>query len=193
MSVLVRGDRGNCAPKFQSAGQSPAPPPVHLRPCVRLSPHTAPQPMGCCHTCTCVQAQVSAPQQLNLTIVAAWSVYPWSWRTRLRSSVRSRASVIRLRLRKHPDLPIDRPHVSVSLALPRALASWGILPACSLRLAACSDNSESHRGVTPFRVSICRGFRSVLYAGSHFRVETLYPLTTGPVGDQSRLGLPLSR
>jgi hypothetical protein len=22
----------------------------------------------------------SAPQQLNLTIVAAWLVYPWSWR-----------------------------------------------------------------------------------------------------------------
>ena len=42
-----------------------------------LSRHTAPQPTGCCHTCACAQAQVSAPQQLNLTIVAAWSVYQW--------------------------------------------------------------------------------------------------------------------
>jgi hypothetical protein len=89
--------------------------------------------------------------------------------------------------------PIDRPHVSVSLALPRAFASWGIPPICGLRLAACSSHLESHREVTPFRVSICRGFRSVLYAGSHLRVETMYPMTTWPVGDQSRLGLPLSR
>jgi hypothetical protein len=87
----------------------------------------------------------SAPQQLNLTIVAAWSVYPWSWRTRLRSSVRSRASVTRLELHKQPDLPTDRPHVSLSLALPRALASWGIPPTCGLRLAACSNHLESRR------------------------------------------------
>ena len=143
----------------------------------------------------------SAPQQLNLTIVAAWSVYQWSWRIRLRSSVRPSASAIRLVLHQHPDPPIDRPHVSLSLALPKAFASWGIPPVCGLRLAACSDGSESHTRVIPFRVSIGRGFRacpergegSVLSAGPRFRVETLYPLTTGPVGDQSRLGLPLSR
>ena len=135
----------------------------------------------------------SAPQQLNLTIVAAWSMYWWSWRNHLRSSVRPQASAIRLGLHEHPDPPIDRPHVSLSLALPRAFASWGIHPSCGLRLAACSDCAESHTRVIPFRVSIGRGFRSVLYAGSHLRVETMYPLTTGPAGDQSRLGLPLSR
>ena len=148
-------------------------------------------------------------------------MYQWSWRTRLRSSVRSRASVIRLGLREHPDLPIDRPHVSLSLALPRALASWGIPPTCGLRLAAYSSCLESRRWVTPFRVSICRGFRacpactwaapvvapqvepgtgersegSVLRAaaGSHFRVETMHRMTAWPDGDHSRLGLPLSR
>jgi hypothetical protein len=135
----------------------------------------------------------SAPQQLNFTIVAAWSMRGWSWRNHLRSSVRPQASAIRLRLHEHLDHPIDRPHVSVSFALLKAFASWGIPPVCGVRLAACSDGSESHTRVIPFRVSIGRGFRSVLYAGSHFRVETLYPLTTGPVGDQSRLGLPLSR
>jgi len=130
----------------------------------------------------------SAPQQLNLTIVAAWSVYPWSWRNHLRSSVRPQASAIRLGLREHPDHPIDRPHVSVSLALPRALASWGIPPACGVRLVTYSDCSESHTRVIPFRVSIGCGFRSVLYAASLVSGGDHVPQDNVAEGDVSHFG-----
>jgi hypothetical protein len=106
----------------------------------------------------------------------------------LRSSVRSKASVIRLGLHQHPDPPIDRPHVSVSFALPKALASWGIPPPCGLRLAAYSSYLESRRGVTPFRVSIGRGFRLVLYAASLVSRGHHVPRDNGAEGDDSQFG-----
>ena len=130
----------------------------------------------------------SAPPQLNLTIVAAWSMRWWSWRNHLRSSVRPKASAIRLRLHQHPDPPIDRPHVSLSLALPRAFASWGIPPVCSVRLAACSSCLESHTRVIPFRVSIGCGVRSVLYAASLVSGGNHVPLDNVAEEDDSQFG-----
>jgi len=69
----------------------------------------------------------------------------------------------------HRRLPVYPPHVSISLALSRAFASWGIPPTCGLRLVACSAKStgEEPQEVTPFRVSIeicC--LRMALYAGA---------------------------
>ena len=106
----------------------------------------------------------------------------------LRSSVRPQASAIRLELPKYPDPPIDRPHVSVSFALPKALASWGIPPACGVRLAACSDGSESHTQVTPFQVSSGCGIRSVLYAASLVSGGDHVPRDNVAEGEDSHFG-----
>lgn len=149
------------------------PPTAGTEPCVRLSPPTAPQPMGCCHQHHNCCGLVNVPVELeNL----------------LRSSVHPQASAIRLKLRKPFNLTIDRPHVSVSLALPRALASWGIPPTDGLRLAACSGCPESCQRVTPFRASIFRGFRSVLYAASLDPSGYLVPLDNVAEGDDSHFG-----
>ena len=45
------------------------------------------------------------------------------------------------------------------------LSFLGHLVPPSLRMVSCSSRLESVRGVTPFRVSIFRDLRSVLYAG----------------------------
>ena len=67
---------------------------------------------------------------------------------------------------QYPDLPGHPPHVSVSRALPRALASWGILPSERIWPVAYSVGAESAREGIPFRVSTLRGLRPVLYARS---------------------------
>ena len=54
-------------------------------------------------------------------------------------------AVVTLRLRLRAG--ISTTTTELSLALPRAFASWGILPVCGLRLAACSDGPEQlHTG-----------------------------------------------
>jgi len=83
-------------------------------------------------------------------------------------------------IRLKPILPpcplVYRPHVSISSALPKALASWGIPLLCSIRLATCSGYAGELQGVTPFRVSIFRDFRTVLYAVSLIRIEWKPPI-----------------
>jgi len=132
----------------------------------------------------------------------------------LRSSVRSRASAIRLELREHPDLPIGRPHVSVSLALPRALASWGIPPACGLRLVACSfphlaspasgggwegarASSGLSRSECPFGVVLGRYFTPGQASGCHAPHDSLVACSVRvynrAANDQSLLGQLISR
>jgi len=75
------------------------------------------------------------------------------------------APAIRPELRWYLYIPVIRVHVSLSQALPWAFASWTISPVYDLRLVACSFD-ESHRRVTPFRLSIFRDLRMMLYAGS---------------------------
>ena len=52
---------------------------------------------------------------------------------------------VRPLLVQYPDLPVCPPHVSISLALPRALAFWGILLRHSIRLG-CLLFAKSHSG-----------------------------------------------
>lgn len=69
-----------------------------------------------------------------------------------------------IKRRCFPEYP---PHVSISLALPRALASWGILPAAVSGLVAYSVLTENLQRVTPFPHSMGCDRRLLLYAGIH--------------------------
>jgi len=68
----------------------------------------------------------------------------------------------------HPEYP---PSVSISLKLPRALASEGILPRCGIWLVTYSFKDENHGGVIPFLRLMGCDLRSLLYTG--IRVEWL--------------------
>jgi hypothetical protein len=74
-------------------------------------------------------------------------------------SVRPRDVCLELNLCQHPDLPDHPPHVSISQALPWALASWGIPPFRSHLAGYLLRRAESARKVTPFREFTLRGFR----------------------------------
>ena len=116
------------------------------------------------------------------------------------------ASAIRLRLRLLRCPLVQQPHVSLSLALPRAFASWGILHRQGiwpgrLLLSSTAQRPLSarpvcerapdglHRSMCPFSVTVGRHSTP---RPSH-RVETTCLNTTWPNGDVSRLGLPVSR
>jgi hypothetical protein len=77
------------------------------------------------------------------------------------------APAIKLNFCQHPDHPGYPPHVCISWALPQTLASWGILLHQSIRPSRLLQLylREPWR-VSPFHVSIFRGLRTVLYAGS---------------------------
>ena len=65
----------------------------------------------------------------------------------------------------HLYLPQTRLHVSISRALPLALAFWRIFPHCRLRLVTCSVITESNSRVTSFRLCVCHACRAKLSAG----------------------------
>jgi hypothetical protein len=65
----------------------------------------------------------------------------------------------------HLYLPKTRLHVSISRALPLALASWRIFPHYCLRLVAYSVLTESISEVTSFRPLVCHALRAKLSTG----------------------------
>ena len=88
----------------------------------------------------------------------------------------------------HPEYP---PSVSISPALPGALASEGILPAAASGLVACSVKAESLKRVTPFPNSMGRDRRLLLYAG--IRSSGCYVPLDNVAWIQSLLGLPVNQ
>lgn len=73
-------------------------------------------------------------------------------------------------------LPFVCLHVSISRALPLALASWRILSTCRLRLVTYSF-MESFKWITSFRPFVCRTLRvrlSTEFSGGESLVTGLY-------------------
>ena len=106
------------------------------KPCVRVSQHTAPEYSGCCHQHSLTRYQ---DRPLGKCTIGATGFH----------YVRGRVSkaLAFIEYLSHPEYP---PRVSLSWALPQALASRGILLPLACGLAACSSFLESVRGVTSF-------------------------------------------
>ena len=124
-------------------------------PCVQFLPHTAPEYKGCCH-----QHHDNKPYH-------CYGLTPESVRlAEMNSAVFSTSltPAIRPMPFRCLYLPLYPPHVSLSLALPRAFASWGILLRYGIwlgRLLLTKSHSEFPRSGCPLFCDL----RMVLYAG----------------------------
>ena len=119
------------------------------KPDVRLSPHPAPQ-----HTSLIKSTPLKAITRLR-------SLAHERSGSRLASGLQSAcASVIRLEPILPPCLLVYRPHVSISSALPEALASWGIPLHQGIRPGRLLSRGENPdgllRSVCPFSVTLGR-------------------------------------
>jgi hypothetical protein len=122
-------------------------------PCVPGYRHTAPQCESSCH------------EHAGEGIAPVTRLRPASFELSNCSAFSTHGACLRPGLVGHRSLLAHRPHVSISWALPQALASWGIPPAGGIWLVTDSVVSESPQRVIPFRVFILRDRRTVLYAG----------------------------
>ena len=115
----------NCHPVM--VGGVIADPAPTTEPDVRVSPHPAPEYKGRCHRhhnnepyhCRGLTPESVSSAEINSAVFST-----------------SKTPAIRPITFRYLCLPLHPPHVSLSLALPRAFASWGILLRYSIGLAA---------------------------------------------------------
>src|SRR5690349_17090019 len=139
---------------------------------MRLSPHTAPQSPYPCHGRSRTTGSLGPGGSWLSASASAARVaghHASSRSGRRRSSIHAVVSPLvtasYLYWSRTPSG--DRPHVSVSRALPRALASWGILrrAACGGHLLRGSTTSESTPAVTSFLLTVSWSRRATLSTG----------------------------
>ena len=139
---------------------------------MRLSPHTAPQSPYPCHGRSRTTGSLgSGGSWLSASLRTARRAghHASSPGGRMRSSIH--AAVSPLVTASYPywsRAPSgDRPHVSLSSALPEAFASWGILRrvACGGHLLRGSTTSESTPAVTSFLLTVSWSRRATLSTG----------------------------
>ena len=124
-------------------------------PDMRISPHPAPEYKGCCHQyhnnepyhCHSLTPEPVRLAEMNPAVFSA-----------------STTPVIRPVTFRCLCLPLYPPHVSLSLELPRAFASWSILLRYSIRLG-CLLFAKSHSGFSRSGCPLFCDLRMVLYAG----------------------------
>ena len=160
---------------------------------MRLSPHTAPQSPYPCHGRSRTTGSLgSGGSWLSASLRAARRVghHPNAPGGRMRSSIH--AVVSPLVMASYPywsRTPSgDRPHVSLSWALPQAFASWGILRrvACGGHLLRGSTTSESTPDVTSFLLTVSWSGRATLSTG--FRGGEHWSACATPAPSLSRFG-----
>ena len=160
---------------------------------MRLSPHTAPQSPYPCHGRSRTTGSLGSGRSwLSASLHAMGSTghHPRAPSDRMRSSLH--AVVSPLVTASYPywsRTPSgDRPHVSVSWALPQALASWGILrrAACGGHLLRGSTTSESTPAVTSFLLTVSWSRRATLSTG--FRGSEHWSLYATPAPSLSHFG-----
>jgi len=167
-------------------------------PCMRLSPHTAPQSPYPCHGRSRTTGSLGSggswlSASSHATCVAGH--HPSSPSGRMRSSIHAVVSPLVTACYPYwSRAPSgDRPHVSLSWALPQAFASWGILRrvACGGHLLRRSTSSESTPVVTSFLLIVSWSGRATLSTGfcggEHWSLCATPAPTACPV-----LGRPLS-
>ena len=124
-------------------------------PDVRVSPHPAPEYKGRCHRhhnnepyhCRGLTPESVSSAEINSAVFST-----------------SKTPAIRPITFRYLCLPLHPPHVSLSLALPRAFASWGILLCYGIwpgRLLFIKSHSRFPRSGCPLFCDL----RMVLYAG----------------------------
>ena len=160
---------------------------------MRLSLHTAPQSPYPCHGRSRTTGSLgSGGSWLSASLYAARRVghHPSAPGGRMRSSIH--AVVSPLVMASYPywsrTPSSDRPHVSLSWALPQAFASWGILRrvACGGHLLRRSTTSESTPAVTSFLLTVSWSRRATLSTG--FRGGEHWSLYATPAPSLSRFG-----
>jgi len=128
------------------------------KPCLRLSPHTAPEYPGHCHW---------HGHNGTFQIIVAWQMQSLCWISRRKPCFHGQAVCLKPQHIESPCLPGHPPHVSISWALPQAFASWGILLRHSIRPGRLLK--ECHDGFPRSEYPLFRDLRMAFYAGSHSR------------------------
>jgi hypothetical protein len=160
---------------------------------MRLSPHTAPQSPYPCHGRSRPKGSLGSGGSWLLASLSATRIaghHASSSSDRLRSSVHAVVSplVTACYLYWSRTPSGDRPHVSLSWALPLAFASWGILRrvACGGHLLRGSTTSESTPAVTSFLLTVSWSRRATLSTG--FRGSEHWSPCATPAPSLSRFG-----
>ena len=160
---------------------------------MRLSPHTAPQSPYPCHGRSRTMGSLgSGGSWLSASLHAIGSTghHPRAPSGRMRSSVHAVVSPLVTACYPYwSRTPSgDRPHVSLSWALPQAFASWGILRRVAYggHLLRRSTASESTPVVTSFLLTVSWSRRAALSTG--FRGSEHWSLCATPAPSLSRFG-----
>jgi hypothetical protein len=160
---------------------------------MRLSPHTAPQSPYPCHGRSRTTGSLGpGGSWLAASLHAARIAghHPSAPSGRMRSSIHAVVSPLVMACYPYwSRTPSgDRPHVSISWALPQAFASWGILrrAACGGHLLRRSTTSESTPAVTSFLLTVSWSRRATLSTG--FRGGEHWSLCATPAPSLPRFG-----